>query len=291
MRSGGESRRPRRESLVLDRPTARRALRFGLPSAVVAIGLWTVKTSDRLILQHFTSLTVVALYSVTCSVSKIAFDIVGNAVNWAVVPFVYATLKRDPEHRAKSILARLATYNVAVLVALGLATVLYARELIHVLASATYAEAASVVPLVAAASMVQLLNSIPSSGISYRERTFYFPVIVGTGAAVSLTLNFSLIPSLGMQGAAIAMLVGQTACVALTLPISQRLYRIPYEWGRLVRLLLAAVATIVAVWLVPDTSPLLYQAIKAVLLLVFPGLLLVIGFFTDDEIRAAHTAG
>ena len=247
-------------ALVLDRPTARRALRFGLPTLVVPIGAWAIKTSDRLILQHFTSLAVVGVYSVACSVGKIGLDLIGNAVNWAVVPFVYATLARVPEHRAKPTLARLATYNVAVLVALSLATVVYAQELVHVFAPPAFREAASVVPLVTAAAMVQVLTYIPSRGIGYREKTFYFPLIVGVGAAVSLGLNFALIPWLGMQGAAIAMLGGQTACLALTLPISQRLYPIPYEWGRLVRLVFAAAATVGAVWLMPDASPLPYQA-------------------------------
>jgi O-antigen/teichoic acid export membrane protein len=275
-------------ALVLDRPTARRALKFGLPSIAVTIGLWAIKTSDRFLLQHFTSLAVVGLYSAACSVSKIGLDLVGNAVNWAVVPFVYATLKRVPEHRAKPTLARLATYNVAVLVALGLATVLYARELIYVFASATFAEAASVVPLVTVASMIQMLNYIPSRGIGYREKTFYFPLIVGAGAAVSLSLNVALIPTLGMHGAAIAALAGQAVCMALTIPISQRLYPIPYEWGRLFRLFLAAAATALVAWLLPDTWGIPYQAVKAALLLGFPGLLLVSGFFTDAEIRVAH---
>ena len=118
--------------------------------------------------------------------------------------------------------------------------------------------------------MVQVLTYIPSRGIGYREKTFYFPLIVGVGAAVSLGLNFA--HSMARHaGAAIAMLGGQTACLALTLPISQRLYPIPYEWGRLVRLVFAAAATVGAVWLMPDASPLPYQAIKAMLLLAFPG--------------------
>lgn len=274
-------------ALVLDRPTARRALRFGVPIAAVNIGLWAMKASDRLLLQHFTSLAVVGLYSVACSVSKIAFDVIANAVTWAVVPFVYSTFTREPEHRAKAILARLATYNVAVLVTLGLATVLYARELILILASARYADAATVVPLVAAASMMQVIWYIPARGINFREKTFYFPIVVGASAALSLALNVALIPSLGMQGAAIAMLASQTACVGLTFPISQRLYPIPYEWGRLARLLIVATVIATAAAFVPDGSSIPSLALKAMLLLVFPGLVLLTGFFSDDEIRAA----
>lgn len=271
-------------AMAFDRPTARRALRFGLPSIPAHLGTWTVKVSDRLILQHFTSLAIVGLYSVACSVSKIAFDLIANAINWAIDPFFYSTLKRGPEHRAKAIVARLATYNVAVLAALGLATVLYARELVHLLASATYAEAVGIVPIVAAGSMMHILWTIPARVIAFREKTPYFLLIVGVGGVATVGLDFALIPLFGMTGAAVAMLLGHSICVALSVPISQRVYPIPYEWARLAIVLLTASALAAGSTLIPEASLLLRLAMKSALFVLYPFLLLCGGFFNSDEV-------
>ena len=111
--------------LTLDWTSARRALRFGLPDIPMHLIAGTLRIVDRLILQRFTSLAVVGIYSVGVSVSKAPFDLVGNGIHWALVPFFYATATQDSEQRAKAMLARVATYNVVVLAGLGLATVLF----------------------------------------------------------------------------------------------------------------------------------------------------------------------
>jgi O-antigen/teichoic acid export membrane protein/protein-tyrosine-phosphatase len=273
---------------VLDGALARRSLKFGLPNIPVHVGTWAVKAGDRLILQHFTSLAVVGIYSVGCAVGKIAFDLVGNAIHWAIVPFFYATVKREPEHRAKVILARMATYNVAVLAVLGMLTVLWAQELIAVLASSRYMDAVTIVPVIAAASLLQVLANVPAKGIALKEKTLYFPAVTGISAVISLGLDLLLIPTLGLMGAAWGMLAGQIAYLGLSLRLSQRLYPIPYEWSRIARLLglsclWAGLGFAVSEWTLIDRL-----AAKTALSALFPLALLAVGVLTRDEARMAH---
>ncbi len=119
-----------------------------LPEIPLRWGRWALRASDRLILRHFTSLSTVAFYSVGTSIAKMPFDLVGNGIHWAIVPFFYATATQESEKRSTTLFARIATYNVLILVALGLATIVFAHEFITILASARYAEAEQVVPLV-----------------------------------------------------------------------------------------------------------------------------------------------
>jgi O-antigen/teichoic acid export membrane protein len=271
--------------LVFRWPIARRALAFGLPEIPLRWGSWALKVADRLILQHLTSLSVVAIYSVGYSVSKMPFDLVANAIHWAIVPFFFATATKESEVRSKAIFSRVATYNVVVVAGLGLGTVLFGRELIEILASAKYAEAEAVVPIIVAASFLQALFYIPSKGIYLQRKTGYLLPLFTIPAGLNIALNFVLIPRFGMMGAAWATLVGYAVMIVLTLPISQRVYHIPYEYGRIAKAVLAA-CILAAFGGIVSEAPLLARiAAKAILLMLYPLALYLMGFFENDEIN------
>lgn len=263
--------------LGLDWPTVGRALRFGLPDLPVRSASWALKVADRLILQHFTSLSVVAIYSVGYGVAKLPFDLVANGIHWAIVPFFYATATTESERHSQALFARIATYNVVILAFLGAATVLFGRELIAVLASAKYADAERVLPIVVAASFLQASAHIPNKGLFLKEKTAYLPLLVVIPAAVNIGLNFLLIPSYGMMGAAWATLIAYALMIVMTLSVSQAVYRIPYESGRIARVI--AIAVLVAgVGAALDGLPLLSRvAAKAAVLAAFPLLLYAVG--------------
>lgn len=273
-----------RTALAFDRPVARRALLFGLPDIPMHMGTWVLKMIDRLFLQHFVSLAAVGVYSVGYSISKMPFDLVGNGIHWAIVPFFYATAKDQPDVSAKATLSRVATYNVTVLAGLGVATVLFARDLVTVLASAHFAEAVSVMPLCVAASFLHTLAYIPSKGIYLTGKTWILPLVVAAGAVVNIGLNVLLIPSLGMMGAAWASFGGYGVSTTLIFAVSQRLYPIPYEYGRIAKAMLAAVAVGLAGTLTPDGPLMARVMVKALLLAGFPGALWALGFFEPREI-------
>jgi len=271
--------------LVFHWPIARRALAFGLPEIPLRWGSWALKVADRLILQHFTSLSVVAIYSVGYSVSKVPFDLVVKAIDWALVPFFFATATKESEVRSKAIFARLATYNVAMVAGLGMGTVLFGRELIEILASARYAEAEAIVPIIVTASVFEALFYIPSKGIYLQGKTGYLLPLFTIPACLNIALNFVLIPRFAMMGAAWATLVGYAVMIVLTLPISQRVYHIPYQYGRIAKVVLAACILSALKGVIVPAAPLLARiSMKAVLLMLFPLALYLMGFFENDEI-------
>ena len=60
-----------------------------------------------------------------------------------------------------------------------------------------------------------------------------------------MVLNLVLIPPLGIVGAGIALVASYAVVLALMYVLTQRLFPVPYEWGRLA-LLVAVTAAIVA---------------------------------------------
>jgi O-antigen/teichoic acid export membrane protein len=256
---------------------ARRTLAFGLPEIPLRWGSWALKVSDRLILQHFATLSAVGIYSVGYSIGKMPFELVANGIHWAIVPFFYATATEESDARSKQIFAEVATWNVVVLAGLGLATVVFAGDLLAMLATSKFAAARAVIPLVVVASFLEALFYIPSKGIYLKRKTQYLLPLFLVPAAINIGLNFALIPGFGMMGAAWSRVVGDGIMVGLTLAVAQRIYPIPYEYGRIGKVVLVAALLAGAGFAVPDAPLLLRFAAKLVVVALFPVLIYAVG--------------
>ena len=274
---------------AVDWRTARKALVFGAPEIPLRWGRWALRASDRLILRHFTSLSIVAFYSVGTSVAKMPFDLVGNGIHWAIVPFFYATATQESEKRSTTLFARIATYNFLILVALGLATIVFAHEFIMILASARYASAEQVVPLVVAASLLEASFYIPSKGLYLKKKTAWLLPLFLVPAAIDIGLNFVFVPLYGMVGAAWSMFLGYSVMITLTIIVSQRVYPIPYEWGRIVKVLVAGLVVWGVSLALPETGWAARIVAKVAVLALYPLLLWAMGFFQDAELSWLRT--
>jgi O-antigen/teichoic acid export membrane protein len=268
----------------------RQSLAFGAPEIPLRWGRWALRTADRLILQRFASLAAVGIYSVGSSVSKMGFDLVANGIHWALVPFFYSTATEESDGRSRRLFARIATYNLLILVALGLGTLVFGRDLIHLLASAKYAEAERVMPLIVAASVLEASFYIPSKGLYLMRRTGLLLPLFLVPALLNVGLNLVLVPAMGMMGAAWSALIGYSVMITASLIVSQRVYHIPYEYGRLARVLLAGPLVWGVTLALPDVGLALGLALKTLALALYPLLLLVTGFFTADELAWARRA-
>src|SRR5262245_9959389 len=270
---------------AFDGPLAWRALAFGLPEIPVRWGTWALKVSDRLILQHFVTLSVVGIYSVGYSVGKMPFDLVANGIHWAIVPFFYATATQESDERSKRIFAEVATWNVVILAGLGLVTVVFAADLIDLLASSKFAGARAVVPFAVAAAFLEALYYIPSKGIYLKRKTGYLLPLFQIPAAINVGLNFALIPSFGMMGAAWSTVLSHALMVGLTLVVSQRIYPIPYEYARVVKIVVIAIILAVAGSFGQEAPLIVRMAWKVTVVALFPVTLYAAGVRDDRLLR------
>jgi O-antigen/teichoic acid export membrane protein len=113
---------------------------------------------------------------------------------------------------------------------------------------------------------------------------FNFPATLA-GVATNIVLNVLLLPPLGILGAGVALVCSYMVVLVLMFIFTQRLFPVPYEWGRLAKAVIAA-SIVIAVGLafVPDDGfgPL---ALRILLVLALPVLMLAFDFFTPVEKR------
>lgn len=261
-----------------ERAGLRAVLAFGLPRVPHGLLLQAQNLVDRPLLEAHVPLAQVGLYQVGYTLgSAVKFALSAFEPAWQ--PFVYAQIKRPD---AQATLARVVTYVCAAFVALGLGLSVFARELVQVMTAPGLHAAWPVVPIVTLAYVLHGVFLLTSIGIGIEKKARYYPLVTLASASTNVLANLVLLPRLGMLGAAWATLAAYALMALLGFVLSRRLYPLPFEYGRLVRVLLAAAVTYAGSFLAP-TALLPALACKAALMLLFPGLLLVSGAITPVE--------
>lgn len=145
---------------------------------------------------------------------------------------------------AAVVVGRTCTRILGAYVFVGLGLCIFIDEVIAVFASAQYARSAAIVaPLTLAFLFSNAANL--ADGVFYaHRRTGLKPWIMFVSMIVICGLYACLIPPFGAMGAAVAAAAGFLFHATATWWVSQRVFRVRYEYGRLAGILTAAVVLV-----------------------------------------------
>jgi O-antigen/teichoic acid export membrane protein len=269
----------RRLTLRIEVPLLRRLLRFGLPTMPAEVSLYLLNLVDRVIIIHVAGPTQAGIYSVGVKFAQ-AVNVLVRGFQLAWPPLAYS-IRDDDE--ARRTYATVITLFLAACTWLVVGLWLLAQYLIRLFAAPKFFDAYEVVGLIAAAVTLYALYMVMVVVLGRTGRTEYnFPAAIA--ALVSnVALNLLLVPPLGIVGAGLALVGSYLVVVALMYWFTERLFPVPYEWGRLARVLFGAAALIALGELVMPTSGFGGLAGRFLLALIYPLVLLASGFFTDEE--------
>ena len=255
---------------------------FGFAVIPASLAMWIMDLSDRYFLKHFADFTEVGLYSLGYKIGFLIYILLVYPFQlaWPKVSFAVAS---RPD--CKEIYAKTLTYFAFIgsLAALGLS--LFGAQIIKLLADPQFHTAYKIIPLVAFSYVLYGLHFALVPGLHLKEKSKYYPLMIGIPAGLNLLLNYFLVPLYGMIGAAITTLICFILVVVLTYLITKRFYRVKYEWQRLLKLLVIIALIIGAKWAYTATDLTLTDVLyNALLLVIFIGLIFISRFFTKEEL-------
>ena len=166
----------------------------------------------------------------------------------------------------------------------GLSAIAY--DLLNLITAGEFVAAAPVVGWTAIGVFFYGTYLLTSIGLNITSRTTYYPLSTAVGAGINVALNFALIPGFGILGAAWANGAAYAVQAAIAFRFSQRFYPIPYERGRIIRAVTAALVGYAAATLPPPMPALAGVVVRGGIVLgVTGGLLWLTGFFNAAELR------
>ena len=272
----------RQTGMVLSLARMREMLAFGLPMIGWSLAVFAVNGADRVVLSGVGSFTEVGVYSLAnrFAMTLLVFVITPFSYFWAAERFAVA---KQPGGRA--VIARVFTYFFVVLCFAALGIGVCMGDVVRLMAAEQFWAAARVGPVLVLAYVLWGSFDGLMTGVLIDGRTNAVGMLTGVAAALHVGLCAGLgrmLLGVGVAWAKVATLAVLTVGVYL---IAQRRYPIPYELGRVAKVLGVAVALFLASTFFDGLSPLLSIAIKAPLVAGFPLVLVGIGFLEPVEQR------
>ena len=264
-----------------------RCFKFGIYLVPDALAASTIALADRWFIERYSTRASLGLYNVGYRFGQAVQILAVGPLEQAIGPYALSGLRR-PDFR--TLYARIFTYSLLGAAFLALGISLQAGNLLRLLTVPAYYGAAAVTPLISLAFVLELVNWIVGSGLGFAEKPKLFFVVTVTGAVVNLGANWLLVPRYGMMGAASATVIAfGFMCVANYL-MSQALYPIKYEYGRLGRIVAIALGLFAVGRLVAVDNLVANFLLQSLLALALFPALLATGFFTVEERNAVAKA-
>lgn len=155
--------------------------------------------SDQLMLQHMIDTSAVGCYSYAWQFANILFIIFG-ALNRSWCPFFFDEMKEGKQE----VMMEKTRNFLELFTILACGFILLAPEVFHVYAGKDFWPGTMVIPLFVASYYLNFLCTFPVNFEYYHKKTKVVAIVTISSSLLNVALNYLLIKSLGMAGAALA---------------------------------------------------------------------------------------
>lgn len=255
-------------------------LNFGTPLIFGRLAASCFQWIDRFFIKEYANLKQVGLYTLGNQLTTPINLLITTPFSMIWPNMQFSTMQ---DKDAKEYYARMLTYVTFASTMLALPLAILIEDVLRIFASPKYGETATIVPWLAASAVLDIANPVLSVGVSLKRKSYLSPVIVVSSALINIGLNFLLIPSMGMKGAAIATFLSYIAMCIIRYQISNRLMPVEYEWGRLAKITVVSLLLYGLSRGIVIAHPIVSFMARLPLTLILPIILIPLGFYDTKE--------
>jgi O-antigen/teichoic acid export membrane protein len=262
-------------------------IKFGLPMIPSQMGAFVVHLSDRFFIKHYCSIADAGLYSLGYRFGAIPANFISSPFNQTWMPRRFELSKQEG---AEKVFGRIFTYFLLLMFWACLGVSILTKEMLEIIAEPSYWSASAVVPIIALGTTIFTFHYHFNIGILIKKKTKYLAYINTSNAVIVTALNFILIPTYGIYGAAVATIIAFSYKAAITYWLGSKYYRIHFEFGRITHLFITAAVLFTLSNVIPFDHLAARVIIKSILLVSYPVILFLTGFFNDAEQQKIKSA-
>ncbi len=213
-------------------------LKFGLPYIPAMLASQVLQVIDRPIVKALINDDTLGIYTNNYKLGIFMMLIVGM-FDFAWRPFF---LNHAKDADAKQLFSKVFTYFFIGAMSVFLVISLFIEDIVRIgffgrhFFPSVYWQGVQIVPWVLLAYVFNGAYIVFIVGLYPQKKTKFLPFITGAGALVNIGANFLLIPKIGILGAALATLFSYIVMAVFMYFVSQRFYKVDYEWSKVIKI-------------------------------------------------------
>lgn len=193
---------------------------FGLPLVPHSLSNWLIASSDRLMISSMIDINANAIYTLSYQVASIIF-IIGLSINYAWQPFLYELLKSKNLNKSFKYYFILASIIFFVSACLHIVT----PYILPIIAPSAYSSSQGYVGILILSNFIMCLEMFLISYIFYFNKNKYLIFTTSCAAIINITINFILLPRIGVVGAAFSTLISYLFSFILNIILVYKILR------------------------------------------------------------------
>lgn len=201
-------------------------LKIALPLFPNFLVYWVFNSSDRIMISNLASINDVGVYSIGAKLGHMS-QLIYTAFSGGWLFFSFSTMKEKNQVKNNSLIFEYMGLISFVATSVVFATSYFIYE--H-LFEGEYVRGYVLAPYLFLAPLLQMLFQIECNQFVIIKKTWPNVLLLSIGAVSNIVLNIILIPSVGVEGAAIASLLGYIITLLVTTIVLKKMQLITISW-------------------------------------------------------------
>lgn len=218
-------------------------LKFGLPILPSVIIVWVLNSSDRLVLNQYSTINEIGIYFAAMKLVT-ALNMIQSIFATFWVPMAY----RWHEENVQKEQFEKVSYGLGIFMGMIFIGVLLFKKIMIMILSPEYSEAQYILPFLLFSPIMYTMSETTTLGIAFSRKTHFNIWVSLIAAAVNLSINFALVPYIGGVGAAMGTGIAYIAFFWARTLISRRYwykFELKFYFINMIILLVAATTNVI----------------------------------------------
>lgn len=229
----------------------KKLMQYGAPLIIIGLAGMINETLDRVLLKYWGSGTLdenlkqVGIYSAVYKLS-IFMTLAVQGFRMGAEPFFFS---RSADKNAPALYAMVMKYFVVVCCVIFLGVGLF-PDIFKIIIGKEYHEGLHIASILLLANLFLGIYYNQSVWYKLTDKTTFATIIPICGAAITLIMNFFLIPVIGYTGAAWATFTCYLSMVIMSHVIGQKHYHVPYNLRKIIAyIVISVILCLIGLWL------------------------------------------
>lgn len=187
-------------------------MKIGVPLMPTFIMYWICSSFDRIMIKNMLGLSELGIYSVSSRVAQISqFIYTAFTMGWQY--FAFSTMNDADQ---KKLTSNIANYLLVISIVATMAITTFSKFIFVILAKGSYSSGFIILPYLFVSPLLLMIFQIIANQFIVIKKTYPVPLILTFTVIVNVFCNYLLIPIIGIEGAAIATMLGYIIAVIIS---------------------------------------------------------------------------